>query len=458
MNLNKYLKKPAVIILIFSILLIIFVILYKKLLLTDTGEYISVAKYFTSNLNSNIRTTHSLFYGLFLSIFLKIYPSIITIKLVNLAWISLITILLFKITRSNKILLLWIFSPIVWYMAPWISPILPATFFLLLSYRFLKSSEEKSKYKYLFLSGAVLGIATLFWETIIITIPFFLLAFFFNKNLKDILVFLIPLSLFASFRLFLDYLFFQFPLFSLSRFFGANFLSLTKQVPRTPIPLLRYTFLIFILSPIALWFSEINYKKYKRELSFIGLYLILFIVNNQPRFLFAIAPFFFITANYLKKRKKFLIHIILSIIVISIIFYQGFTYNQEEIIVSDLNKIGKDFPNQTFFAGNEDEQDAYLVYSTLYWGKDIKEFISWQDLTLVLEDKQNFQKHTFQSNSKIGNTRNVWFSFGLSRVDTRNYSDINYLISSKDSTTLPNFVLEKSYNNLNVFKKQTKSI
>ena len=60
----------------FSLAIIILNLLLKKVLYTDVGDYLAVAKYFSNSIASHIRSTHSWVYGLSIAQFLKIYPSL----------------------------------------------------------------------------------------------------------------------------------------------------------------------------------------------------------------------------------------------------------------------------------------------------------------------------------------------------------------------------------------------
>ncbi len=444
------------IILGFSLAVVILDILLKKVLFTDVGDYLAVAKYFSNNIVSHIRSTHSWVYGLFLAQFLKIYPSLFFARLVNSSFLVFTALLLYNITKDKKSLFLWVLSPIVWYMIPQISPILPSAFLLLLSYKFIKEYESKEKLKYLVYSSLPLGLSSILWDSMIPISIIFIIVFFFNRTLKESLFFALFYLIAFSIRLIVDYSLFNFPFFSLFRFFGGSLLVYLRQGNYTYItnPIINYVLYLVIISPFLFRIYKLNLKEYKKELIFLLLTTLMFFSSsNQLRYVLILAPIAVLLLTKVITKKELIINSTISIILIIFLLSPSFADNSEKLIQQDLNQIAKDFPHETFFAGNENQSDAYLEYSLIYWGKDINELISWQDLQLVLNNKTNFQEYKYQSNSKINETRNVWFEFGVSRVDTRTYEDVNYLISSKNTTSLKNFKLMKSYKVLNVFKK-----
>src|SRR3989344_251690 len=184
-------KKNILILILFILVLIVFTLFSNKIFFPDFAQYLGVAKEFADLSVSKVRNLPSLVYPLFLGQFLKLIPSIITIKLLNILWLALDAILLYRITKDNKTLLLWVFSPLVWYVAPWINPILAVSFFFLLAYYLFIKYEEKKEIIYLIYSGLAIGVTgAIWWAATYITI-FFILAFFFNKTFKELLIFFI---------------------------------------------------------------------------------------------------------------------------------------------------------------------------------------------------------------------------------------------------------------------------
>src|SRR3989344_7420900 len=109
---TKIRNKGILIFLIFLIIIILFAIFSTKLLFHDSFQYITVAKEYAGISNSNVYTGHSTLYPFILAQFLKVFPSFIIIKIVNVIWLILITLLIYLFTKSKKTLLLWVFSPL----------------------------------------------------------------------------------------------------------------------------------------------------------------------------------------------------------------------------------------------------------------------------------------------------------------------------------------------------------
>src|SRR3989344_6667818 len=108
--------KIILILFIFFLALLSFNIFATKILLADTEQYLGVAKEFAHLSHAKVRNMASWVYGFFLGQFLKISPHLITIKILNLMWFVLIASILYLITKKEKTLMLFIFSPLVWYL------------------------------------------------------------------------------------------------------------------------------------------------------------------------------------------------------------------------------------------------------------------------------------------------------------------------------------------------------
>src|SRR3989344_9503694 len=92
---------------VFLLALILYAIFTTKTGIHDTGEYIVKAKDLAGLGNIEPYTFHSIIYSLFLSFFLRIFPSLITIKIINILWIFATGLLLYFYTKNKKTLLLW---------------------------------------------------------------------------------------------------------------------------------------------------------------------------------------------------------------------------------------------------------------------------------------------------------------------------------------------------------------
>src|SRR3989338_5433837 len=193
-------KKPVVFIFIaFFIGLVLFNVFSTKVMFTDVAQYLGVAKEFADVSITKVRNTPGWLYGWVLGEILKVNESLLAVKLFNVMWLFFDALLLYFITRDKKALLLFVFSPIVWFMASWVNPILMISFLLLLAYYLFKRYEENKKLSYFVLSGLSLGLIPALWFAGVYLSIFFLLAFFYNKELKHLIYYIIPF--FATFSL-----------------------------------------------------------------------------------------------------------------------------------------------------------------------------------------------------------------------------------------------------------------
>jgi len=451
--------------LIIVIFLIIIPVFTRKVFFADTTDYLGVARYFHGDLNSAIRNTHNWDYGLFLSFFLKMFNSIILLRIINSIWILLTALVLYKLSKNKKVLWLWFLSPIVWYLAPYIHPLPMATFFLTASYYLLKKYETSNNKFDLAISGFFLGIAALFWDGMLILAPFFIISFFFKRKLSEVILFLFLFGISFSIKLFTDWVLFNFPLFSTFRQLGSTMLFVLKKAAFTDTTSASFlvhfipTNLIFYLFAITPFFFTLyrSFKQYKQEITFIMLIFLFFVFNNQPRYAIIIAPLSLLLISKTINKKELIINSILSVILIIFLIYPAFVDTTDTNIANDLEQIGIDFPNEVFLAGSstKGQEDDYLVFSTLYYGDKIKEFVSWQDYNLAIKNETIFYQVTFEPDySKVNEIRNMFITLGMSRVSNRNYSEVKYLISRERAIGLKNFKLVKEYKVLNVFKKE----
>ena len=427
---------------------------------TDTGDYLGVAKGFTGSFITKMRSTHSWVYGLLLAQPLKVFYSPITAKLFNVMWLILIALLLYAVTNSKKVFLIYTSSPIVWFSAPWVSPIMLGSLLLLASYIFIKKFEESRKSFHLIISGIFLGMATVIWDTALFLSFFFILSFFFNKRVKELLIFIVPFSLAFSVRLVIDFLLFNFPLFSLFRVFGGNLSAVLKLGNYTNVsyPIIDYILLFISISPLFILliyrFIKEDYKKYSQEIAFLILSFLLILMLPQTRYLMGIAPLaILLLANKFKSKKEILLHIFLSFILILYFITPYFGPTYEYRLASDLKQIEKDFPSQVFLAGSSENPDLYVHLGMYYWGRDIKKVIPWQEYDYSRFNKTDFQHYRVESKTKLDVMRKLWFEIALSRASTETYENIEYQIAVENQSELQ-FKLVKNYSLLKVFKKE----
>ena len=77
-----------------------------------------------------------------------------------------------------------------------------------------------------------------------------------------------------------------------------------------------------------------------------------------------------------------------------------------------------------------------------------------KSIAIYCENKTEFYKIHFGSNSKINNSRELGIDIIMSRTDNRTYENFNYLIVIGDDGEPPeNFKFLKKYNVLRLFEK-----
>src|SRR3989344_492996 len=203
---------------LFSALLLTFVLFSTQITFHDTREYITVAKELAGIHNVNVHSGHSFVYPLYLSFFIKLVPSMQAIKVANALWLVAIAALMLIGTKSPKSFLLFATSPLVWWLSPQITPVLPAAFFLTLAYLSIKTFESRAKMAWLALAGLSLGLSFAFYEPMILPIALFMIFFFYEKLFKLMIFTAIFAVLGVLPRLVLDYYLFYNPLYSIIRY------------------------------------------------------------------------------------------------------------------------------------------------------------------------------------------------------------------------------------------------
>lgn len=456
-----YNNKTLLIIGLFAVALVVFTLFTTKIMFPDTAQYVGFAKEFSGDSTSKVRNLPSPVYPLFLGQFLKIAPNIVTIKIINILWLLGIGLLLFHMTKNYKALLLWIFSPLVWYMAPWLNPIMAVAFFVLLAYHLFIEYEKKNDVRYLILSGLSMGATGAIWWAATYVMLFFTFAFFFDKKFKDVIIFLIAALFTYSIKLLIEYIIYGFPILSIIRSIGSNFSQGVQHFP----PLSHYLIgIISIIFLVSVFFYKIEFRKYKKETMFLALSIFLFLLNFQFRYYIIVLPLILFLISKNINKKHLIIHIFLAFFVViyftSGIFgqiqqfkYDYFGETEDYKIMQDLNDIGKDFPNERFIVGSslEQEEQAFTL-STLYWGDSIREFIWFSDYYLSLQGKSDLKQYTIHSNPRINDIRKISFNIVYSRTDIEDYGNVKYAILIGEGS-LERFELVEEYRILKVLKR-----
>ena len=478
-------KNNYKIILIFVCLLLLISLLTKYYGSGDVGDYADVAKFFSGNYQAKLRTSHSIFYGLIHAPFVKLTNNFLFFKISSFLWFSLIILSLYYMSNKNKkTLLLILTSPIVWFMAPWISPIQLSSLLFLWGYYFIKKYDEKGKIKNLFYSALFLGLSWAFWDPIIYFSIFLAFCFLFNKKFSHFLLFFAALFVGSLPKLILEHFLFGFAFYSILKHLFAEISFITQggiyfqELPSSSLLSIILT-LLFIPFFSYLFFKKENFSKHKKTIIFLILSTIFIIIDAQIRLFLLIIPIIILILGNIINEKQFKIQILISlfltILVVNPYLIQiKYEANAKEfssfvkslfslelnstfynsLVQQDLNEIAKELPNQIFVVGNK--PDDYQRVAHVYWGKEIKEFISIQDYELFLKNETRIAGKILCSASKSWNRRDICFSIELRKSinDNTDYNSIRYAISLDENLNLDNFKLIKKYKVLSVFEKK----
>tara|TARA_Y100000034_G_scaffold136064_2_gene210571 strand:- start:1226 stop:2674 length:1449 start_codon:yes stop_codon:yes gene_type:complete len=449
---------------------------------TDIKDYANVAKFFSGDLSSKIRTSHSYLFGFLHSPFIFLTKNFISLKLTSLIFLFLIVLSVYYISgKDKKALWLMLLSPIVWYMAPWISPIQLSSLLFLWAFYFIRKFDENEKISNLFYSGILIGLGWALWGSILFFGILLGISFLYNKKIYHSIYFLIFVFIGLLPRMILDQFLFGFPLYTIIRHIIAviSFSLLGGFYNQGSDFALVNIILMIIFIPVYSYilFTKKNFKKNIKTNIFIILSFLLIIANPQIRLTLIIIPILITSLTKYLDKKKFAFQIALFLIISLFVInpyliqikyetnatdfgslIQNFPNIQineftNKIILQDLNEISTKYPNQTFVVGNTRDEYANLAF--LYWGGKINEFVSIQDYQLYLNNEITLQEQSFCTNSKISNRRDFCFSALLRKSfnDKTNYSSIRYAISSEEILNLEGFEFIEKYQHLSLFKK-----
>ena len=261
----------------------------------DIYDYANVAKFFAGDLEAKIRTSHSYLYGLIHSPIVDITDSFLVFKFSNLIFLSLIIYSVYYISGKNKkALWLMAFSPLVWYMAPWVSPIQLASLLFLWGYYFIKEYSLNPKLKHLSYSGILIGLSWAFWDGVLFFMPLLAISFLYNKKLSHFFLFILSIGIGILPRLILDQVLFGFAFYGIIRHILASmalFLYGGFYNQSSLSGLLNFILLIvFIPWSSCLMLKKRIFNQNKQTLIFILLSLFVLIANSQIRLLLLITP------------------------------------------------------------------------------------------------------------------------------------------------------------------------
>tara|TARA_Y100000034_G_scaffold132952_1_gene197189 strand:+ start:1428 stop:2822 length:1395 start_codon:yes stop_codon:yes gene_type:complete len=462
-NNNKLnIKKILIYLIPFLLILILFAVFSTQIIFHDTTEYITLSKYLAGTNNVNIFTSHSIIYPFIISFLLKIWPSLTTIKLINTFWIFLIG-LTFLLLKNKKAFIIFAFSPLTWITSIQTTPILPASFFFLLSFILFK---KKFPY-HLLISGLLLGLSFATYTPMILVSFFFILIYFWNKNFKDFIIYIIAFSIGFLPRMILDYYYFNMPFYSLIRFFGTNVVILLGQhIQTAPVQLFLNidSLLIFIaISPLLFKIYKLNTRKYKQEIIFLTIiFLIILIRASLLKYFIIISPIIILLLVKVYNNKDIKWHCILSILLIIFLTSNYFITtnnlnsinenNLDNLIQNDLNQIATDYNNQYIIAGPFEA----TKFAQFIW-KEKPYFIWFQEYQASINNQSTIREYHLNFNSNIPLKNQLQISAYFNRYDNKTYNNEDLILvtqkSKEEFPELNNFNLDKCYDVLCVYQK-----
>lgn len=483
---KKTLLTPIIIIsAVILILITLFTFYYGS---TDVGDYSDSAKYTAGDYSAKIRVSHSFLYGVIHSPFVSLFKSFLIFKITSLIFLIMIIMSVYIISnKDKKAFLLAFFSPIIWYMAPWINPIQLTSLFLLWAYYFMEEYNRKNKLNLLALSGILMGLCICFWNTAIYITVLIIIVFLFDKKFSHAIMFSTSVLIGTIPLLFTDYLLFNFPFYTLIKTTFSQLLFVVfKESLYTASPSNRILDIIFVLLflPFYFWiiYKPSFFKENKKSVIFITLSLLVILSNPQIRYVLVISPTILLLLSKtltLKQVKRYLIFSIILLLILLIPYLIQIRYNinsslpgmeikefvsqrnnltfsknfSSDLLSQDLISLSKDFPNQTFLVGNL--PDDYQTLADLYWGKDVNEFVSIQDYELYNKNTTVLLQKKIISVPKIRDRRQIWIAGGISKNenDNTNYKNITLALSIGEPINLENFKLVKKYNLIYLSKK-----
>lgn len=476
-------RLSRIIIIIAILLLFLISILTRYHGSIDIGDYITTAKFFSGEHQAKLRSSHSIVYGLMHAPFVNATSSLIFLKLSSVFWLSLLILSVYYISNKNrKTLLLFVTTPILWYMAPWINPIQLSSLLFLWGYYFIKKYDSEEKLRYLIYSGLFIGFSWAFWDAVIYFTIILMLCFLYNKKLHHFIYFIFMLFIGTLPKLIVDQLFFGFAFFSIFKHFfaliswpfggvygqGSFFYPLNVFFAILIIPFFTYILLR----------KEVFYKD-KKTIMFILLSLFLILIHaSQIRYTLMVIPIIILVLGENLNNKQFKIQLIIFLTLILLVIcpyiiqikyqtkgqeFNSFITNlpnlqltqifEQEIILQDLEKIIKQNPKEVFIIGNKADDFQYLA--TLYWGEEVSEFISIEDYKLFLKNDSTIISKKVCSRAMSQNRRDICVMVELRKTinDKTDYSKINYALSFEENIDLDDFKLIKKYSKLSLFKK-----
>lgn len=449
----------------------------------DVLDYANVAKFFAGDLNAKIRTSHSYLYGFIHAPFVGITQSFLIFKFTSLALLFGIVYSVYVLSDRNKYALwLILVAPIMWYMAPWTSPIQAASLCFIWGYYWAKKYGVSNKLRELIYAGLCIGLGLAFWDPIVFFGVFLLIPVLYSTRVWHAAMAVLAVMIGMLPRLALDQYLFNFAFFNSVKYsiaFFAHFLFGGFYGGASDGGLARFV-MVLLFFPIYTYvlFKKEHRKKNVSLLVLLALSGITFIFNAQVRFALVLVPITLAVLTPLLSKKQVIIQgaifACLTLIVINPYILQishdtnvidvdaamnhfGSIYIREgflrEEVRQDLEIITEQYPGEVFLAGNRD--DTYAVFANLYWGDGVEEFVSVQDYNLEVEGNPDIFSKEYCTSANIAYRREICAEMSIKKTtdDTTDYGAIRYAISEEPSLDVEGFELVESYTQLHLFRK-----
>jgi len=440
-------KKEIKWIIIFAAVLILFSIFSTRLGFHDDYEYINIAKNFAGIDNIDLFSGHSLLYPGIISLFLKIWPSLIMMKLVNSLWIVLMGIILLFWMKNKTAFILFAFSPIVWFLSIQTTPVLPASFFMLLTIAFFY--KENLKYNLVY-SGACLGFACALYTPMILIGGIFTLVYFWGKEFQKFILFMFALGIGFLPRIIQDYYLFKMPVYSLIRYVGTAFIISVGLNDSTNtvniLSNLEILLVAFFISPLLFLIYRADFKKYRKHFIFLGLVSVVLLLRvQQIKYFLILTPLILIILGKYLNEREIKWHIWISVILIGFLTWNFFVISEDKIIQNDLERLIQDFPSECIIG----EKTSANVFAANYW-QDTPRFIWWQDYKAGLENKTVIKEYNIGIQPKIKLRTNLEISASFNRNSNQTYD--NCIFVFKEDSDAEGFEKVKCYRDLCVYE------
>ena len=431
---------------------------------TDLGDYSDTAKFFSGDYAANMRNSHTYLYGALVFPFVGLFKNFEIFKFISLGCIFLIIYILYIRTGMNKkSLILFLLCPIFWYMAPWITPLQIVSLLFLLGFLFIDKYNQTKNFKNLLFSGILLGLAAAFWTAVFLFIVPLAIIFLYDKKTIHSVGFIFALLIGLLPLFVLDQILFNFPFFTLLKTVFAYIISFFWDgIYGIGIHNLSFllwsSFTVIAFIPLVFWFrlKKEFFKGNKRLMSFILVSILVILLNPQIRYDLILAPIALLLFSKQVTDKQFKIQVIISILLIFLLVFPiTLSFKSDTSINDNLEKIVKEYPDQMFIVGNT--PDDYQTLANIYWGHEVKEFVSIQDYELWLNNQTTIFEKKIMPQPNINDRRTIWIAGGLSAnaASFRDYDKIVYAISINEPLNMEgvNFSLLGNYGPLYLYNR-----